>query len=186
MKCEYCGKEFNASDARKVYCGRPCCTKACRARWYLRHRDRELEKNRRNRHKYYTPVDVSGTRVKIKKPKEDRLKKERDRYASDPVYRKKQMARCTANNAFNRGDITWEPCVKCGSKNSQMHHRDYDWPMDVTWLCASCHKSEHEGNFAKSSSKNNFRRGIVGGGLDECGNLAKKSQHRISGGKLGL
>lgn len=31
----------------------------------------------------------------------------------------------------------------CGSRNAQAHHDDYSRPLDVTWLCPSCHAAEH-------------------------------------------
>jgi hypothetical protein len=36
-------------------------------------------------------------------------------------------------------------CEKCGTKNIRLHghHKNYNRPYDVTWLCASCHKLEH-------------------------------------------
>ena len=106
------------------------------------------------RGKYYVPVDVAGTRVRFKAQKEERQRKDRDRYASDPLYRLRQIARSTARNALLRGDISQELCVKCGSDKSQMHHRDYDWPLDVVWLCGVCHKLEHGGSFKNGTKQN--------------------------------
>jgi len=37
-----------------------------------------------------------------------------------------------------------EVCVICGSKGRMNgHHRDYDLPYDVMWICSSCHKKIH-------------------------------------------
>ena len=53
------------------------------------------------------------------------------------------------------GNITREPCYFCGSEtNLQAHHEDYDLPLDVVWLCASCHGKLH-------AIKGDFRRGEV-------------------------
>ena len=35
-------------------------------------------------------------------------------------------------------------CDECGSKNYvDAHHSDYSRPLDVVWLCRSCHKRLH-------------------------------------------
>ena len=36
-----------------------------------------------------------------------------------------------------------ENCERCGRTDCtiQAHHRSYDDPLDVTWLCISCHKT---------------------------------------------
>lgn len=36
-----------------------------------------------------------------------------------------------------------KPCQECSTPNAQMHHEDYTRPLDVTWLCSSCHGKAH-------------------------------------------
>jgi len=37
-----------------------------------------------------------------------------------------------------------ERCSNCGSLGRlQCHHKDYTRPLDVTWLCATCHRNIH-------------------------------------------
>lgn len=39
-----------------------------------------------------------------------------------------------------------ETCAICGSNgNIHAHHPDYSKPLEVIWLCASCHKRLHSG-----------------------------------------
>ena len=36
-----------------------------------------------------------------------------------------------------------QPCVICGEKKTQAHHRDYKQPKNVVWLCIQHHKLIH-------------------------------------------
>jgi hypothetical protein len=37
-----------------------------------------------------------------------------------------------------------ESCSRCGKKcKPHAHHKDYEKPLDVLWLCIVCHESEH-------------------------------------------
>ena len=50
----------------------------------------------------------------------------------------------TTNRAIAAGDLVRQPCSQCGTnENIYAHHLDYDLPLDVIWLCSSCHKNEH-------------------------------------------
>ncbi|MEI9995110.1 MAG: hypothetical protein WDM91_10980 [Rhizomicrobium sp.] len=59
---------------------------------------------------------------------------------------KKCGARAMANAAKRLGLITPQPCADCGSEKSEMHHPDYDRPLDVVWLCKDCHAQHHRGD----------------------------------------
>jgi len=58
--------------------------------------------------------------------------------------RKKANARSYANVYKRRGKLIEKDCEECGSPDSQMHHEDYDKPLQVTWLCRECHLELHE------------------------------------------
>lgn len=57
--------------------------------------------------------------------------------------KKKDNARSYAGVYLRRGKLKQEPC-KCGDTNSQMHHEDYNYPLDVVWMCRKCHMLEHK------------------------------------------
>ena len=57
--------------------------------------------------------------------------------------RAKANCRSYANVYLSRGSISKQPCVTCGSPESQMHHDDYSKPLDITWLCRPCHLALH-------------------------------------------
>lgn len=53
-------------------------------------------------------------------------------------------AHTAVGNAVRDGRLKKMPCVLCGSVLSvHGHHKDYTQPLDVTWLCAKCHKRLH-------------------------------------------
>lgn len=62
------------------------------------------------------------------------------REAYNKKYSDRYRARYILNNAIKRGIIKKEPCSICGaSVNVQGHHKDYNYPLDVEWLCIKCH-----------------------------------------------
>lgn len=65
----------------------------------------------------------------------------------------KWKARNAVNNALRSGKIERKPCYFCGSdERLQAHHEDYSRPLDVIWLCASCHGKLHaiNGDFLRA------------------------------------
>ncbi len=56
---------------------------------------------------------------------------------------KRVAAHTIVRAALRVGFLVRLPCQLCGSANSQAHHFDYDRPLDVQWLCQSCHSSHH-------------------------------------------
>ena len=57
--------------------------------------------------------------------------------------RKKDNARSYAKVYLKRGLLTKEGCAVCAA-DAQMHHPDYDRPLDVVWLCKKHHKDLHD------------------------------------------
>lgn len=58
----------------------------------------------------------------------------------DPV---KVKARAKARYAVRAGKLLKKPCEICGDLKVQAHHEDYSKPLEVVWLCNTCHKSKH-------------------------------------------
>ena len=70
-------------------------------------------------------------------------------------YREAHPERYAAHNALNNalrdGRIKRGRCAACGtSEDVHGHHEDYARPLDVTWLCASCHRLYHAGVAAEA------------------------------------
>ena len=76
-----------------------------------------------------------------------------DRERPRRYYPEQQKARNTVNKAILRGQLERPKfCESCGSEGEpfldgrapiQAHHDDYDKPLEVMWLCRSCHGKRH-------------------------------------------
>ena len=64
-------------------------------------------------------------------------------YKHTPHERPKELARKLAYSAIRNGSIVRQPCQQCGAVKAQMHHPDYSKPLDVIWLCPTCHGRVH-------------------------------------------
>jgi Bacillus phage endonuclease len=60
-------------------------------------------------------------------------------------YLEKEKARQKLTRAIERGHLVRpEHCSKCRRKSRvQGHHTDYSKPLEIVWLCRSCHRAEH-------------------------------------------
>ena len=55
---------------------------------------------------------------------------------------KRANCRAYANVYLKRGKIERQLCQVCG-KDAQMHHDDYDKPLDIKWFCREHHLKWH-------------------------------------------
>ena len=55
----------------------------------------------------------------------------------------KDKSRSYAGVYLRRGKLTKGKCELCGSRNTEMHHDDYAQPLEVRWLCRTCHRALH-------------------------------------------
>lgn len=56
---------------------------------------------------------------------------------------KKRNAHHAVYVALRDGCLTKLPCAICGDQKSEAHHEDYSRPLDVVWLCVTCHNERH-------------------------------------------
>lgn len=62
-------------------------------------------------------------------------------------YSEKNRAREIVANAIKYGNLIRGKCKECGSnKNVEGHHKDYEKPLEVEWLCRNCHRLHHKIN----------------------------------------
>jgi len=57
-----------------------------------------------------------------------------------PEQRRRSSVRAYANVYKRRGKLKPAPCLICGATGTQMHHRNYDQPLDVIWVCEKHHR----------------------------------------------
>lgn len=73
--------------------------------------------------------------------------------AGMPIMDEKSKAQHILNQKVRSGKIVRpDACSRCGDKPPRLrdgrsaiqghHHRGYDHPLDVEWLCVSCHRDE--------------------------------------------
>lgn len=68
----------------------------------------------------------------------------RQRPSEYEKYREKKLLRAKTKRLVKRGEIPLsQKCERCGAPNPHVHHRRYDVPDDIIWLCATCHSAEH-------------------------------------------
>lgn len=59
-------------------------------------------------------------------------------------YPEAAKAHDIVRNAVRHGRLIKQPCHICGSTiNVHAHHEDYSKPLDVIWLCDTCHRIRH-------------------------------------------
>lgn len=113
------------SCVRAYYAHRKEHVRKVSRRYVDRNRERVRENNRNWRRRNWDKV----------------LESARDEYQKFP---EKYRARRRLRTALSNGTITKQPCADCGStERVQGHHRDYDKPLDVEWLCPLCHGKRH-------------------------------------------
>jgi len=57
--------------------------------------------------------------------------------------KEKRSAQGKVSTALKNGKLLKKNCQICDNIKSQAHHKDYNRPLDVEWLCATCHANEH-------------------------------------------
>lgn len=61
-------------------------------------------------------------------------------------YPERDRARKMVYRAIKAGELVRGSCADCGAtEKTHAHHEDYARPLDVIWLCRSCHRARHGG-----------------------------------------
>ena len=90
-------------------------------------------------------VEARRKYIQTESGKNAELKSKRKYKKNNPI---KDKAKVTLNNAVRDGRLMKpETCSECGSGGRiHGHHCDYSKPLDVIWLCPTCHVKWHKLN----------------------------------------
>lgn len=126
--CPKCGEEIVLTEAmcrRSQYACADCESIRATA-WAKRNMARKLAGNKR----YFATANGRVARSK-------HTKRFRERYPE------KYAAHVAVQTAVRNGTLVQKPCEVCGCLQSEAHHDDYSKPLEVKWLCDTCHVNEH-------------------------------------------
>ncbi len=124
MRCHICGSMFlrNASQvkARETRC--PPCKRA-----------QQNDRNAANKEQMRQAAKVGYRR---RKSYYDQYWRARRR---DPAFKKMRAARRKVATEIEAGRMIRGDCECCGATKADAHHESYEKPLEVVWLCRSCH-----------------------------------------------
>lgn len=116
-------------------------------KYYYKNRVEILEKQKKYQKtkRVENPLEIREKDKKkhlIRKKEEKEYQKQYSKtHKSDPF---KLKARVIVNNAIKLGKLKRpELCERCTNKKPQAHHPNYEFPLQVLWLCSKCHALEH-------------------------------------------
>lgn len=125
--------------------------KECTKKDSIKHRENNIERVReydRNRPNAAERVIKNTVRVAIIKevdPEGFRKAKQKAEERYRKKYPEKAKARDHVNYALETGRLKRSIiCQRCKAEtHCEAHHEDYTKPLDVIWLCDTCHKKRH-------------------------------------------
>jgi transposase-like protein len=91
-----------------------------------------------------------ASQKEYQKTEKGRIAKQKAMKAYKQRFPLKKAAHIITSNHIRDGKLfPASACSVCGStSNIEGHHDDYTKPLDIRWLCISCHKKWHRDNTA--------------------------------------
>ena len=152
--CKKCGKkkelsQFYKHSEMKDGCLNICIS--CKRLYALEYRkknkvkvieyDRKRGRLELRRQSYERYIE----RLKLNDPNKYKSMREKALKKYNEKSKRKKTARAKVYEAIRLGLlIRPELCAVCGKKGKiDAHHKDYNKPLEVIWLCKTCHGKEH-------------------------------------------
>lgn len=130
-KCSCCGAEKPPHDFQVRRASKDGLTASCKA--CLKERDRIRDQD---------PARIAAKKEYIQgKGKEVANACKRRWQEKNP---KKRSVHILTGNAIRDGLIHKGCCEVCGVQDVVAHHKDYDKPFEITWLCSKHHEAWHQ------------------------------------------
>ena len=120
--------------------------KECTKKDVMKHREDNLEKVREyDRNRPNAKERVKRNYNRIKRYREDGDKRYDSVLEKGRRWGRENRDKTNAHTTARRGLTNPNQCERCSStKSIQGHHPDYTKPLEVIWLCPSCHGAEHK------------------------------------------
>jgi hypothetical protein len=134
-----CKRCFELKPSSEYYNGDSSC-KPCRRSFVEAHRQEKRKDPK------WVERELDRQRQKERRRRESGLASKPSPEASKKWIRlnnQKRIAHHAVNNAVRNGRLTKAPCELCHAEKSEAHHEDYSRPLDVNWLCTTCHNERH-------------------------------------------
>lgn len=150
--CNRCNEEKPLTDFykhKKMEDGHLNQCKECKKKQSIEIRNNDIEHYReydRNRPNKVERLEKQKEYSRTEKGKEVHKKAINKYRESNPIV---YGAHVLVNNALRDGKLTKSSlCENCSISNVKLeaHHCDYSLPLEVLWLCVSCHKEWHKNN----------------------------------------
>lgn len=146
-QCSDCGENLESSEfylcKSGLYWRCKTCCRIRRKEYYQRNWKQELAVNAtwREANRKYERHRSKELNIRCSTQKKKSHQKWEE---SHPEANK---AHCAVYQALKRGQLVKpRDCQRCGRVDLKIHshhHKGYERKLDIEWICASCHRSEH-------------------------------------------
>lgn len=144
VNCAICQKPFVTNHSQGKYCSPECSKEGERASW------RKYGSRNRPQRQAYHKSHYRNNKSKITERIKRYISTERGKEVHRKAWAKQRLlhpekvnARTSVMVALRTGKLFKKPCEECGVQKTEAHHTDYSKPLDVIWLCKTCHEAKH-------------------------------------------